>query len=97
MEERNLPMVIAENLRLAMRQRGIENQAQLSRETGVPYATLNLYLNPERRPGLPNLKHLVTLAEFFRMEVWELLCPMNEAERALLKSFEAWVRASRKE
>lgn len=95
MNEHNLPAVIAENLRAAMRQHGVESQADLARRSGVAYSTLNLYLNPGRRPGTPNLKHLITLAKFFRMEVWELLCPMTEAERALMKNFEAWMRENK--
>ena len=95
MDEQNLREVIAENLRAEMERKGVRTASELSRAANMPQTTLNLYLSPERAKGLPNLKHLLTLANFFDLQVWELLCPVSEAERRLMRSFEEWLASKR--
>lgn len=95
MDEQNLRGVIAEHIRVEMERKGMQSVSELSRAANMPQTTLNLYVSPERAKGLPNLKHLLTLANFFGLEVWELLCPVSEAERRLMRSFEEWIASKR--
>lgn len=95
MDEQNLRGVIAEHIRVEMERKGMQSVSELSRAANMPQTTLNLYVSPERAKGLPNLKHLLTLANFFELEVWELLCPVSEAERRLMRSFEEWIASKR--
>lgn len=95
MDEQELRVVIATNIQAGMDRIGVRSQAELSRLANVPQVTLNNYMNPQRPKGLPNLKHLFTLSKIFHMETWELLCPVSEAERNLMRSMEEWLKSKR--
>lgn len=95
MDEQNLRTIISDHIKAEMERKGVRSISELSRVANMPQTTLNLYTSPERAKGLPNLKHLLTLANFFGLEVWELLCPVSEAERRLMRSFEEWIASKR--
>lgn len=95
MTEQELRETIAANIQSGMERLGIKSQAELSRRANIPQTTLNIYMSPHRPKGLPNLRHLFTLGNIFQMETWELLCPVSEAERRLMRSFEDWMKAQR--
>ena len=93
MEVQELREIIAANIRECMTATDIKTVAELSRLANIPQATLNLYMTPSKPKGAPNLRHLIVLANYFGMEPWELLCPVGAAERAVIKSMEAWMRS----
>lgn len=95
MTEQELRAVIAANILAGMERIGVKSQAELSRLANIPQTTLNIYMSPHRPKGLPNLRHLVTLSKIFQMETWELLCPVSEAERNLMRSMEEWLKSKR--
>jgi transcriptional regulator with XRE-family HTH domain len=87
-----LRQIITANVHEAMARMDIASITELSRLANIPQTTLNSYLSPNKE-GLPSLRHLLQIAAFFDLEPWELLCPVGEAERAVIKSMEAWMRS----
>lgn len=93
MEVQELREIIAANVRECMEAKDIKTVAELSRLANIPQATLSVYMSPGHPKGAPNLRHIIVLANYFAMEPWELLCPVGAAERAVIKSMEAWMRS----
>lgn len=93
MEQKSINEVLAANLREAMEARGW-SQVRLAKESRVAQTTISLYLTPDRRkPGasgkVPSgkLSEVEAMAQALGLAYWELLMPMNEDQRQLLRQF----------
>ncbi len=86
--------ILAANLRHFMDKRGL-TQAALGKKAKIGQTTISLYLNPlgrqegtTGRPPSPTLAKVDSLATALEIELWELLRPMTDAQRALYRSIE---------
>jgi transcriptional regulator with XRE-family HTH domain len=86
---------LATNLRHFMSQKGMV-QTDLAKATGLGQTTISLYLNPESRkdtnkgaPPSPSLARVQLLADALDVELWELLRPLTQAQRDLIRSIDA--------
>jgi len=84
--------VFAECLRHYMAERQV-TQKELAKRSGIGQTTISLYLRPKARNdrpsgkvGSPTLANIESLAIALEVEVWELLRPINPAERDLLRA-----------
>jgi|GEM_PF-1095617 len=98
MERKNVNDVLAANLRQLMKDKGLTQKA-LEKMSGVAQTTISLYLNPEnRKPSASGkepsgkLSEVEALARSMDLEFWELVLPMNAAQRDLLKKFWSMVK-----
>lgn len=96
-DSKTLNEVLAENLRYFMSQAGL-SQAQLGKLADMGQTTVGLYLNPERRlPGKSGkepsskLAEVQRLADALKIQPWELLRPLTEAQRDFYRSMEALI------
>ena len=87
--------VLADNLTHFMQARGV-TQAQLAKRSGLGQTTISLYLRPAARSGTasgaapsPTLARVQALAEALNVELWELLRPLTQAQRDLIRSVDA--------
>lgn len=98
MQSKSVNDVLADNLRQFMRDKGLTQKA-LEKSSGVAQTTISLYLNPENRkpsssgnPPSGKLSEVEALARSMDLEFWELVLPMNAAQRELLKKFWSMVK-----
>lgn len=98
MEQKSINEVLAANLKEAMEAKGWK-QARLSKESGVAQTTISLYLSPDRRKPsasgkIPSgkLAEVEAMARALGLEYWELLMPMGEEQRQLLRQFGSLVQ-----
>lgn len=85
---------VAVNLRHFITQAKLTEKG-LAALSGVAQTTIGLYLNPERRkdttkgvPPSPTLEKLQMLADSLGIEAWELIRPLTQAKRDLIKNIE---------
>lgn len=96
-KQRSITEILAANLRHFMQQKGLK-QAALATRSGMGQTTISLYLNPENRASTssgvaaaPTLARVQSLADALGVELWELLRPLTQNQRDLLRSVEAVV------
>lgn len=96
-QQQTVSAILATNLSRLMEEKSL-TQVALATKTGIGQTTISLYLNPERRqegtsgkPPSPKLEIVQVLAEALGVELWELLRPLSDAERAMYKSVDALV------
>lgn len=92
MDETAISDVVALNLRHFMAQRKLTQQV-LAKKSGMAQTTISLYLNPSSRketgkadPPAPNLGKVNALAGALGVELWELLRPLTQSQRDLIKN-----------
>lgn len=92
MDETAISEVVALNLRHFMLERKLTQQV-LAKKSGVAQTTISLYLNPSSRKETgnpaapaPNLGKVNALAAALDVELWELLRPLTQAQRDLIKT-----------
>ena len=95
MTKQGIREVLASNLKHYMKKRGL-TQSVLGKNAGLGQTTISLYLSPERRKlgksgkvAAPNLGHIESLAEALKVEIWELLRPMEAEDREAYEKIEA--------
>jgi transcriptional regulator with XRE-family HTH domain len=93
MQKKSINEVLAENLRQFMTDKKL-TQKMLEKESGVAQTTISLYLNPENRKASASgkapsgkLAEVEQLANAMGLEFWELVLPMNAAQRLLFRQF----------
>lgn len=94
MPEKNISVVVAENLKWWMDQAGV-TQTALAEQAGVSQKTISNYLNPEQRIegakgkfGSPKLHELDLIAKALGVEVWQLTRQMTEPQRTMYEAIE---------
>ncbi|WP_421885185.1 helix-turn-helix domain-containing protein [Methylibium sp.] len=87
--------ILATNLKHFMKAREL-TQAGLAKACNLGQTTISLYLNPSNRKDTatgreasPTLARVQVLADALEVELWELLRPLTQSQRDLLRSVEA--------
>lgn len=100
-DARSVNQVLADNLRYFMEEKGL-TQAQMGTRAQMAQTTVSLYLNPHRRgtsksgkEASAKIAEVQRLADALGVELWELLRPMQPAEREFYRSMEALLEQRR--
>jgi len=101
-ENANINDVLARNLKAIMEEKGFQSQAKLAEKAGVDQKTISNYLNPAQRleggtagkPRSAKLAEVESIANALGVEVWELLQPLETAERELFRTIRKALRSA---
>lgn len=91
----DITTILAANLRHFMGTKKMTQQT-LANASGLGQTTISLYLRPERRNATnkggapsPTLAKVQALADALEVELWELVRPLSQAQRDLIRSVDA--------